>query len=319
MFSAIVFHLLRTVFKVYDYVVWGDGNLTRSIVHYLSDYEVLWVIPRNENVTLTNIENSDMKIKSGSDFFAGRDIHFPKCTHADIKRIQYQTSFGELEIAEAEKKLLSISGERFPNCYYYFFDNKTVRSTQVFRHGIQRWIHERHGAQKNTPMKIFFDEGDFVRTNKLIYGETGNIDDLFRKFHVPKTNVSMKMLIGLKNSILKTKTINFKQIDKYEACIIDDTITFWTTADLAKGPPHKLKCVYDNTIPDHLKSCADKIMKYGDLHYVVEPRIFGMGALCKDLYHQRENKIICLAPQMLEPSAHWIRDFLILCILAKKF
>lgn len=313
---SIVYFLLKTKFKVYDYVVWGDGTLTSSLVHYLSqEKEVLWVIPNNKNISITDISGTDIKLVDSYDnVYKNTYTHFPACTYDDILRIVDTTGLNETTVRKAHTKLLNGCGERFKNCYYYNFENRLIPGNIITKHGIDSFVTE----SNSVVVRVYFDDGSFVRTEKLVYSDTGNLTDTFSKFWNKSTVVTPKILVGLKNKIIRTKKISFsKHPDGTEISVDNDTVTLHKIAHLATGPPNKLKCVYDNDIPNKLQTVAKLYETLQDTEFTMEPRCFGIGNLCKNFKHYRNPNIICISPALIQPTIHWVRDFLIVAILAK--
>lgn len=304
--SSITYFVLKNYFRKYDYIIWGSGNLTKILVHYLcQDYDILWVIPQNQNASTIHIENTDIKIlNEHKPSFNENGINFPPIT--DFSYFCNLTGLPMNLVERGYQKLINSCGERFKGCYYFDFSNKMVRAKIIEKHGIDR-------IKKDSVLTTFFNDNSVYYSKKFIFADTGNLEEIFSYFWNKTCSLSVKCLIGLETSISKTKMISFLG----NTVINNDTMTFYLPAELAQGSPHQLQCVYNNDLHQQLIQESQKYLTLGPTRQIFHSQCFGLENLVYNFQAHRNQNLLCLNPCLLNPTPFWVRDFLLITIIAK--
>jgi len=253
---------------VYDYIVWGNGDLTRILVHFLSKSKVLWVNSQNKNRSFISIEGTDIKIMNAAPETKIDHVYFPSPDTNDKK------------IIDAFEILKKFCGERFKNCFYFRF-NKPITAEIEYKNSLIKT------ERIKDITKVYFD--DSVRhCKKIIFSDTGNIEELFKYFWVPKLELKM---LTFKEEKIDHKKISFSGNTKLD---FDLKKTYSVSLFATGSSVNNLK------FSEH-QNILDK----------VEDRCF-VNVNTKNRFNKN---IICISPSVIEPSQHYIRDYLINCII----
>lgn len=295
-FSAILYYILKTKLKFYDYVVWGGGEISKNICYFLKDYEVLWVIPDNKDTIITSIKSCDSKLISSFNFTDVKDYYYPRLTESEIYYLMELYGLSEDQILRAQENFISESGNRFETCYYYNLDKKSINCDTVKKHSIS-------GLIKN---KLYFTDSTFVYCNKLIYADTGNMVDyieLLKKTKcLPDESLELNITVGYCSKTVKTDCIKFGLVNDVHTMLRDNNIYYQRPELFAKGPLNNLKCVYNNEcINEIVKSVKNLELEKGK--YILDSRC-SCSIPC--------NTVIPLTPLNLK-GVYYIRDIFILC------
>lgn len=290
-FCLILNWIITKKLKVYDYVIWGGGDLSRVISYYLNGKDVCLVIPDNKNVSITEIKSTEQKIISYFNFTEITEYNFPKITKDEITDLIDISGLTENEITAAQEKLLLECGERFNNCYYYRFDTKTTNCDTIKKHGIDCKI-------KN---KLYFTDNTFIYCNNLIYADTGNLTD-FISVLKNKEILNLYITVGYCSKTVKTNVIKFNTSDGVYSMLNGNNLFYYQTELFATGYLHNLKCKYNN-------DCFKKLMKSVS-NLEVDSGKYILDSRCS--CNITASDIICITPLNLK-GTYYIRDFLILC------
>jgi len=277
--------------QIYDYIVWGSGDLTKILVHHLSNHKVLWIINQSKNKTFINIENSDIKLLCGNQDIHIDHVYFPGIEDFSTFEKDILNNRKKEIIQIAHKKLLESCGERFKNCFYYRFSNKNTSADILHKNAINSI------EQHNNHVKVNFDDFSFRKCKKFIFSDTGNIEELTRYFQ--RSKLEIKLLLLEKTKVENSRKISFSGDTKLEF----DTLTKYHSVTLCSG-----NSIHDLKI-SNLDNFSDSFTQEFTQTFTQERCFLNLPLKNKNL--------ICLNPSTMPCSQNYIRDYLLMCILAE--
>lgn len=312
--TGMVYFLTRKTLRVYDLIIWGDGPLTQFLFSVLpSSIDAIIVTPKSEQVTITPVKNSSIQIVSKyGPVFDGPNIQFPPPEPHEIRKLSEVSGLNDFIMIDAWKRLANMCGERHSGCYYHHF---VPIPTGESKPGIK--------VIKNDSeiLRVTWTDNTFTLGKRIIFADTGNADELVRFFWDNVTPLEPRMIIGMTEKIIKTRssgpkfltdTLPTERVDIHVDPSLSEA-SFYTGLSLAYGPWYDLKCVYDNGVIDRLCEVGNKHIHLDGIKYIMDPKIFDL-RVSKNLRHRGDKRILCLNNFVLEAKYHWVRDFMILCM-----
>jgi len=285
------YRIINHKFKVYNTVVWGSGSISRTIASLIPDS--ILVSPASKNSSQLFIKNTEVKINSSVNPIELVDFNYSKCTLEEIDRLSELTDRSRRSIIEAEKRLIDISGERFTNCYYYRFD-KLRNYEKTERKGIEKIVKD-NGIQR-----IIFTDKSYIRTRKVVYADTGNIEEMIRFFGLKELSVYLSL--GYIENCMNTGRVIFGKKNDTEYVVNNDTVIFYKNYRFAHGTMDNLECCFE--YQDELERLNE--LKISDGGYIINSNAM--------IQVPWNDKIRCLSPNGIV-SGNPIRDILILSML----